>query len=55
MPDVGTDNDAAGDNLQSGVATFFGSLGEWSEWTPLTGIMNFVYVTIILFFLFGSI
>jgi hypothetical protein len=23
MPDVETDNDAAGDNLQSGVATFF--------------------------------
>jgi hypothetical protein len=23
MPDVETDNDASGDNLQSGVATFF--------------------------------
>lgn len=28
MPDVETDNDAAGDNLQSGVATFFGTRNE---------------------------
>lgn len=48
MPDVETDNDAAGDNLQRDVATFFfGAQGEWSEWPPLTGIMNFVCVTVI--------
>ena len=28
MPDVETDNDAAGDNLQTGVVTFFGARGE---------------------------
>jgi hypothetical protein len=45
MPDVETDNDAAGDNLQSGIV--FWRPARMIRMAALTEIMNFAYVTII--------